>query len=69
MVVVLKQVGTTLWLRESLNMEVRTSASSFAHALSARPGMLSGPNAFRGLILLRALCTWLSATVEGGERC
>lgn len=50
----LKQVGTTLWLRERLNMEVRTIASSLAQALMAHPGMLPGPPALQGLILLSA---------------
>ena len=42
MVVVLKQEGTVLWLRERLKMDVSISASALAHALRARPRMLSG---------------------------
>ena len=67
MVVVLKQEGMVLWMRERLKMEVRTSASLLAHVLMARPGMLSGPGALRGLILFRVLSTWTEDTVGGGE--
>ena len=68
MVVVLKQEGTVQRLMERLKMDVRTSASSLAHALRARPGMLSGPAALRGLMFLRTLCTCPDETVGGGER-
>ncbi len=47
-------------------MEVSTSASSVAQSLRARPGMLSGPAALRGLIFLSALCTTADETVGGG---
>lgn len=63
---VLKQEGMVHWLRERLKMEVRTSASSLAHALRARPGMLSGSAALLGLIFLRALCTRPAEMVSGG---
>ena len=66
MVVVLKQEGTVLCLREQLKMEVRTSASSLVHVLRARPGMLSGPGALWGLMFLRTLCTRPDEMVGGG---
>ncbi len=43
MVDFLKHEGTT----HRLKMSVKTSASWKAHALSTRPGMLSGPTALR----------------------
>lgn len=46
MVVILKHVGTTAWLRDMLNMSVKTSVSSPAQSLSTRPGILSDPKAF-----------------------
>ncbi len=49
-------------------MEASTSASSVAQALRARPGMLSGPAALRGLIFLGALCCTVDETVGGGRR-
>ena len=67
MVVVLKQEGTVLWMRERLKMKVRTSTSLLAHVPRARPGMLSGPAALRGLILFRVLSTLTEDTVGGGE--
>ena len=67
MVVVLKQEATVLCLREQLKMEVRTSASSLAHALRACPGMLSGPGALWGLMFLRTLCTCPDET-DGGDK-
>ena len=57
MVVCLKQMGTADWYRESLNIEVNTSASWSAHSLRTQPGMPSCPGHFRGFILLRALLT------------
>ena len=62
MVAILKQEGTVLWLRERLKMDVRTSVSLLAHALRARPWMLSGPAALWELMFLRTLCTWPDET-------
>ena len=55
-----------------LKMSVRTSASSPAQVLSTRPGMLSGPPAFRGLTLVKVLRVSAASMVraipiEGGE--
>lgn len=66
-VVVLKQEGTVLRLRQRLNMEVRISVSSLAHALRACSGLLSGPAGLRGLILLRTLFTWADDKTGGSE--
>jgi len=63
MVVFLKQVGTTDWYREKLNIEVNTSAIWSAHSLRTRPGMPPGPGNFCGFILLRALLTSSVAVV------
>ncbi len=49
----LRHVGMTAWLSEVLKISVRTSVSFSAQSFSARPGMLSGPTALRGLILDR----------------
>ncbi len=56
-VVDLRHVGTTAWLSEVLKISVRTSVSCAAQSFSTRPGMLSGPAAFRGLILDRVFLT------------
>ncbi len=40
-------MGTTAWLSEVLKISVRTSVSCAAQSFSTRPGMLSGPAAFR----------------------
>ncbi len=61
----LRHVGTTAWLSEVLNMSVRTSVSCAAQSLSTRPGMLSGPAAFRGLILDRVFLTLAGERVPG----
>ncbi len=45
----------TAWLKEVLEISVRTSISCTAQSLSTRPGMLSGPTALHGLILHRVL--------------
>ncbi len=53
----LRHVGMTAWLSEVLKISVRTSVSFSAQSFSARPGMLSGPTALRGLILDRVFLT------------
>ncbi len=50
-VVDLRHVGTTAWLSEVLKISVRTSVSCAAQSFSTRPGMLSGPAAFRRVFL------------------
>ncbi len=50
-------MGMTAWLSEVLKISVRTSVSCAAQSFRTRPGMLSGPAAFRGLILDRAFLT------------
>ncbi len=49
-------------------MSVKTSVSSTAQSLSTRPGMLSGPGAFRALILLRDLLTLSEDHLVAGRR-
>ncbi len=49
-VVDFRHVGTTAWLSEVLKISVRTSVSCAAQSFSTRPGMLSGPAAFRGMM-------------------
>ncbi len=56
-VVDFRHVGTTAWLSEVLKISVRTSVSCAAQSFSTRPGMLSGPAAFRGIILYRVFLT------------
>ncbi len=56
-VVDFRHVGTTAWLSEVLKISVRTSVSCAAQSFSTQPGMLSGPAAFRGLILDRVFLT------------
>ena len=68
MVVVLKHVGTDDMERDRLKMSVKTFASSEEQALKAQPGMLSGPAAFRVLVLLKTLLTSVKVTV-GEELC
>ncbi len=52
---VFRQVGTVHFNRERLNIFVNTSPSSASQSLRMRPGMPSGPAAFRVLILRRVL--------------
>lgn len=51
MVAALKPDGTMACLRELLKMSVKTSFSSSAQSFSTLPGMLSGPAAFRVLMV------------------
>ncbi len=61
----LKHAGTTDRERKRLKISVKTLASWKAHALSTRPGMPSGPTAFRMFIRLKDRVT--SATeMESG---
>jgi len=46
-------------------MSVNTSASSNAHTLSDRPGILSGPADFRGSAFFRLMCTSIAVTEKG----
>ncbi len=54
---VFRQVGTVHFNREGLNILVNTSPSSAAQSLRTRPGIPSGPAAFRVLILSKVLIT------------
>lgn len=53
MVVCLKHVGITDSLRERLKISVKTADSWLAHALRTWPWTQSGPDALRGLIVLK----------------
>ena len=53
----MKQVDTTDWDRERLNMPINTPASLSAHALRTRLGMPSGLAAVQVLIYLNVLLT------------
>ncbi len=64
-VVDFRHVGTTAWLSEVLKISVRTSVSCVAQSFSTRPGMLSGPTAFHGLILDR---DYLTSAADRQER-
>ncbi len=63
-VVDFRHVGMTAWLSEVLKISVRTSVSCAAQSFSTRPGMLSGPAAFRGLILDRVFLTSAAVFVQ-----
>lgn len=64
-VAVLKHDGTTAWISEVLKMSMRTPDSWSAHSLSNRPGMSSGPAAFRTFTLLKVLRTVAAHRAEG----
>lgn len=50
----LKQVGTTDWAKESLNMDVNSPSSWLAHDLRMRPKIPPGPGDFMRFTRLRA---------------
>lgn len=56
-VVILKQTGTTVWLKEILKMSTMKSENWSAHSQCTWPGTLSWPAAFYGLNLGRFLWT------------
>ncbi len=65
MVDFLKHEGTTDRERDRLKMSVKTPASWNAHALSTRPGMPSGPTAFRMITHLKDRVTSATESVSG----
>ena len=68
MVAVLKHDGTVACLREMLKMSVKTSFSSSAQSYSTLPWRLSGPAAFRALMVMSVLFT-LAADRHRGWSC
>ncbi len=61
----LKHEGTTDRERELLKMSVKTPASCKAHALSTRPGIPSGPTAFRMFTHLKDRVTSATESESG----
>ncbi len=61
----LKHEGTTDRERDRLKMSVKTPASWKAHALSTRPGILSGPMALRMFTRLKDRVTSTTESVSG----
>ncbi len=61
MVDFLKHEGTTDRERDRLKMSLKTPASWNAHARSTRPGMPSGPPAFR---MFTRLKDWVTSATE-----
>ncbi len=61
----LKHAGTTDRERERLKMSVKTPGSWKAHALSTRPGMPSGPTAFRMFTRLKDQVTSTTESESG----
>lgn len=70
MVMVLKQVGTTVWLSEVLKMSVKTSGSWSEQPLNTKSGIITGPAALHGFVREKVLLTsaveWQTTDVFAG---
>lgn len=60
-----KQAGTTAWDKEVLKMSANTPVSPWTNSLKTRPGTLSGPDGFRGLIIQNVLLTSIADVMKG----